>query len=103
MDLDTLSLEAALRPNTLVFARDHADRLDRHLEPALVGLELALKRMKGAEALLFRRNFTQAPTWGRYFWARAAHHRLKEGLPLPDALLVADRELLSLSPAIHPL
>lgn len=99
-----LDLASALRPGTLAFARSHQEPLDRKLGPAMTGMSTELRRLKGAEALMLRRNFADSQAvWERFFWARVALHRVRDGLPLDEALRYADEELLGLSAVIHPI
>lgn len=101
---ETPSLEHALRPGTLQFARDNAERIDRLLAPSLTRLTTELRRLTGAEALVLRRKFADADTvWERFFWARVAVHQIRDGIPFEDAARYADEELLGLSVMLDPI
>ncbi len=104
MNLPELKIDAVLREGTRTFVTQHSAQLDKSLEVVNKAHEGRMRRLKGAEGLLLKRNYLQADSlWQKYFWIQLSNYLLDENLALLEATEKAEQDLLLLSHTLGPL
>jgi hypothetical protein len=104
MKLEEVVLEDAVEERTRAFVEEQHDFITRALGRSEDTMAKSVRKLKGAEGLLLRKQFGEASElWKKFLWYRIAEHHLTDARSLEDSIRLAEQDLLALEMLRHPM